>query len=85
MTLGNNFQVAVARINRMTEKQPDDVLLKLYGYYKVATVGKNTASRPGILNVKGRKKWEAWKEVESLTTEQAKAYYVQTVLDIVEK
>ena len=85
MTLDNNFQAAVARINRMTEKQPDDVLLKLYGHYKVATTGKNTTSRPGMLDAKGRKKWEAWKEVENLTVEQAKAYYVQIVLDIVKK
>ena len=55
MTLENNFQTAVARVNRMTEKLPDEVLLKLYGCYKVATVGKNNTIQPSILEIKARK------------------------------
>jgi diazepam-binding inhibitor (GABA receptor modulating acyl-CoA-binding protein) len=95
MSLDENFKMAVARMDRISKDAPDKDLYKkygeplvmLYGYYKVATVGPNTKSKPGILDMKGRKKWEAWTKVTEmgLTQDQAKGYYVQTVLDIIQK
>jgi len=36
------------------KKVDDDTLLKLYGWYKVVTVGKNETSKPGMLDFKGK-------------------------------
>lgn len=37
-----------------------DAQLRLYGLYKQATVGDATGSRPGMLDVRGRAKFDAW-------------------------
>jgi acyl-CoA-binding protein len=37
-----------------------DDMLEMYGLFKQAKVGDNTTAKPGILDPKGRKKWEAW-------------------------
>lgn len=34
--------------------------LKFYGFFKVASEGANTSSKPGIFDPVGRAKWQAW-------------------------
>jgi len=34
--------------------------LKIYALYKQATVGKNTSSKPGMLDFVKKAKWDAW-------------------------
>jgi diazepam-binding inhibitor (GABA receptor modulating acyl-CoA-binding protein) len=93
MSLDDNFKAAVARMDRISKDSPDQDLYKkygeplvlLYGYYKVATVGPNTNKKPGMLDIKGRKKWNAWTKITQtgITSDQAKGYYVKNVLDII--
>lgn len=47
-----------------------------------ATEGPVRTSRPGLLDLLGRAKWDAWKKRESLTASQAKEHYVETLLNI---
>lgn len=54
-------------------------LLKAYGLYKQATVGDNSASRPGMFDPKGRAKWDAWESRKGMTTEEAMKSYVEFV------
>jgi len=57
----------------------DNVLLKLYGLYKVATVGPCLEKQPSIFNMKNRAKWSAWKDVSEVDKGQAKQQYVNLV------
>lgn len=43
-----------------TVKLTDDELLQLYGLFKQASVGDNNTDKPGMLDFKGKAKWEAW-------------------------
>ena len=36
--------------------------LALYGLFKQGTVGDNTTAKPGMLDFKGKAKWEAWEK-----------------------
>ena len=93
--LEDNFKAATARMDRISKSGSDKELYKkygeplviLYGYYKVATVGPLNKPKPDILDQKGRKKWDAWNKVTqmNLSQDQAKAYYIKTVLDIIQK
>ena len=59
--------------------QPPDVLLELYGLFKQATAGDVTGSRPGMLDFKGRAKFDAWAGRRGLSKEAAMEAYVQVV------
>ncbi|KAG5726237.1 Acyl-CoA-binding protein [Termitomyces sp. T112] len=62
-------------------KPTTDDQLYFYKYYKQATVGDNTTSRPGLLDFTGKAKWDAWTEVKGTSTEEAYAKYVQRLLE----
>lgn len=51
-------------------------MLQLYALYKQATVGDATGSRPGIFDVKGRAKWDAWAEKKGMPKDAAADGYV---------
>ncbi len=52
-------------------------LLELYKYYKQATVGDVTGSRPGMLKQKARAKFDAWTSVKGTSKGDAEAAYVE--------
>ena len=58
---------------------PDHVLLSLYGYYKQATEGSCTSKKPGLLDFRGRTKYDAWKRLGDMSQEEAQAGYVALV------
>ncbi|MCC6621412.1 MAG: acyl-CoA-binding protein [Deltaproteobacteria bacterium] len=72
------FESAVAR-SKTLPSQPTNIQLEMYGLYKQATVGDVTGSRPGMLDVRGRAKWDAWKKLEGVDAEEAMGAYVALV------
>lgn len=79
MTDENDFQGAVDRVQRLPKKPGNDALLELYGLYKQATTGDVTGKRPGMLDVKGRAKYDAWASRKGMRAEDARAAYVKVV------
>ena len=67
----------VARKSTRAEK------LKLYGLYKQATAGSARPARPGIFNVDGRMRWDAWAAVEQLSKEEARREYVDLARELI--
>merc|ERR1712098_879779 len=53
--------------------------LGYYALFKVGTVGKVTSKRPGMFDKAGQFKWDAWKALENLSSDEAKAMYVDIV------
>ena len=43
-------------------KLPDDKKLEIYALFKQGSVGDNNTERPGMLDFKGKAKWDAWTE-----------------------
>ncbi|SGZ01176.1 BQ5605_C044g12178 [Microbotryum silenes-dioicae] len=58
---------------------------QFYGLYKQATVGDVNTSRPGMMDFVGKAKWDAWKNNEGLSSDDAKSKYVEAFLDILAK
>lgn len=83
MSLEQEFSQAQERVNTLSRRPSDLQLLELYSFYKQATAGDATGKRPGALDFKGRAKWDAWKQREGLSREEAMRWYVDLVEGLV--
>jgi diazepam-binding inhibitor (GABA receptor modulator, acyl-CoA-binding protein) len=79
MSLEEEFLGAQQRVNNLSRRPSDHQLLEIYGLYKQATLGDVTGNRPGGFDFKGRAKWEAWKQRQGLSREEAMKGYVEVV------
>ena len=58
------FEEAVDTIsNKVNKTMTNDELKEIYGLYKQATVGDINTERPGMLDFKGKAKWDSWKVI----------------------
>jgi diazepam-binding inhibitor (GABA receptor modulator, acyl-CoA-binding protein) len=76
--LAQRFADAQARIKPVSGLG-NDVLLELYGLYKQATAGDVSGSRPGMLDVRGRAKHDAWAARRGMTAVAAMTAYIAAV------
>lgn len=53
--------------------------LNVYKYYKQATEGDVTGNQPWSVQFEARAKWDAWKNVEGLSKEEAMQKYIEIV------
>lgn len=79
MTTQAEFENAVEKSKTLTERPGNNVLLQLYGLYKQATDGDVNTDRPGGFDFKNIAKWDAWKQQEGKSQEDAREEYVQLV------
>jgi len=80
------FNKAVAIIQSLPKDGPvkpttDDQLF-FYQYFKQANLGDNDTVKPGFLDFTGKAKWEAWTSVKGTTKQEARAKYVEKLLEI---
>ena len=79
MALAEDFTAAQARIKQLSRTPASDELLELYALYKQATAGDATGERPGMLDFKGRAKFDAWSARKGVSKETAMTSYVALV------
>lgn len=79
MSVADNFARAQEDVKTLTKRPSDQQFLDLYGLFKQATEGDNHTSKPGMFDIKGQFKWNAWKEKAGLSTEAAQQKYVDLV------
>ena len=75
----DRFNAAKTRVEKLTARPSNEQLLALYGLYKQATEGDASGSRPGLFDLKGRAKFDAWSGRKGLKPEQAMQKYVELV------
>ena len=76
MTLAEEFEAAVKRVNGLAAAPPTSVMLELYGLYKQASAGDATGSRPGMMDVRGRAKFDAWASRRGMSRDDAMRAYI---------
>merc|ERR1719336_666855 len=54
----------------------NDKKLKMYSFYKQATIGNVNTARPGMFDLTGKAKWDAWKKIENTSTGDAMKGYI---------
>lgn len=60
MALSDDFTAAQAKVKTLSKTPDASELLELYALFKQGTVGDVTGDRPGMLDFKGRAKYDAW-------------------------
>ncbi|XP_070711712.1 acyl-CoA-binding protein-like [Pempheris klunzingeri] len=76
-----SFEKAAEEVKVLKHKPDHREITTLYGLYKQATVGEINIERPGMFDLTGRGKWDAWNARKGLSKEEAMDAYV----DFVEK
>jgi carboxylesterase len=54
-------------------------MLELYALYKQSTSGDVSGSRPGMMDIKGRAKYDAWAKRKGMTKDAAMEAYINLV------
>lgn len=76
------FQKAAEEVKQLKSQPSDQEMLDVYSHYKQATVGDVNTDRPGMLDFKGKAKWDAWNALKGMSKEDAMKAYVAKVEEL---
>lgn len=79
MSTSERFLDAQAKVKTLKSSPSTDELLQLYALYKQGSNGDVSGSRPGMLDLKGRAKYDAWAKLKGRSSEAAMQEYVALV------
>ena len=85
MALSDDFAAAQVQVKQLPKTPSPAELLDLYSLYKQATTGDVQGNRPGMLDIKGRAKYDAWSKRQGTSKDDAMSSYVQLVADLKSK
>jgi len=85
MDLKEEFEKASETVMNLSERPSNEELLKLYSFYKQGTEGDVSGKRPGMINLKGRAKYDAWAKLEGMHAQEAQKNYVELVANLLGK
>ncbi len=83
MDLKTQFNQAAEDVKKLSSRPDNQTLLELYALFKQATDGDVSGSRPGMLDVKGRAKFDAWAKKKGLSSEAAMKDYIALVTKLI--
>lgn len=75
----DDFEKAAQDVQKLPRKPDNETLLALYALYKQATDGDVKGQRPGMLDIKGRKKFDSWAEKKGMPSQKAMEEYIALV------
>jgi diazepam-binding inhibitor (GABA receptor modulating acyl-CoA-binding protein) len=85
MALADEFESAQVLVKQLSKTPAADELLELYALYKQGTVGDVEGTRPGMMDFKGRAKFDAWSAKKGMSKDAAMQGYVSLVQKLKEK
>ena len=85
MSNSAEFLKAAEDIKSLTVRPTNEEFLDLYKFYKQATVGDCNTERPGMFDLTGKYKWDAWDSLKGMGKEEAEKKYTDLVKELLEK
>ena len=83
-----DFEIAFDKACKFVQKNPtlfeEPQMLKLYGLFKLATVGKCNVPEPSMFSWKRKEMWKVWKDLESKNIKNPHQMYVDYLTSLVE-
>ncbi len=73
------FEQAQKDVNTLSSKPGTADLLDLYKYFKQATAGDVSGSRPGMFDMINRAKFDAWAALKGMSQTAAQQAYIDKV------
>ena len=83
--LDTRFQEAFENASNMTLALPQDVMLRLYAYYKQATFGTAKYNQSENFGLIDAFKTNAWIQISHLSSDEAKEEYIKTINSLLGK
>lgn len=77
--LKEQFVAAAAASKNLSERPPNDIMLKMYALYKQADSGDCQGKRPGFTDMIGRAKFDAWDALKGLDSKAAMQQYIDLI------
>ncbi|APE34184.1 acyl-CoA-binding protein [Nocardia mangyaensis] len=76
------FAQASVEVKQLTKKPSNEQLLKLYALFKQGSEGDNSTKKPGLTDLVGKAKWNAWNDLKGTPTADAQAKYIALVSEL---
>ncbi len=76
------FDKAQIDVKTLTTRPSNDDLLFMYAHFKQADVGDVQGKRPGMMDMVGRAKYDAWAKLSGTSTDDAMQAYVDKVNEL---
>lgn len=73
------FEQAQSDVKTLTKRPSNDDLLFLYAHFKQGSEGDVKGKRPGMLDMVGRAKYDAWDKLKGMDQAAARQKYVDKV------
>ena len=73
------FEQAQKDVKALTKRPDNNDMLLLYSHYKQAAEGDVKGDRPGMLDMIGRTKYDAWAKLKGVKNEDAMKKYTEKV------
>ncbi|WNM18722.1 acyl-CoA-binding protein [Flavobacterium capsici] len=78
--LDTRFNEAVEIASKMSQASlPQDVQLRLYAYYKQATIGTLSYNSNSSLDLRNAFKTNAWMQISHISIDEAKELYIEMI------
>lgn len=77
--LQQQFEQAQTDVTKLDERPGNLTLLRLYALFKQATEGDAGSDKPGMTDIVGRYKHDAWAALKGISQDTAKTQYVDLV------
>ncbi|XP_072515185.1 acyl-CoA-binding domain-containing protein 7 [Salminus brasiliensis] len=85
MTLQKEFEQYADDVKKVKTRPTDQELLDMYGLYKQAIVGDINIDKPGMTDLKGKAKWEAWNSRKGMSKDDAMTAYIALAKENINK
>jgi len=73
------FEQAQKDVKTLTRKPSNEDLLTLYSLFKQGSSGDVAGTRPGMLDMVGRAKYDAWAKLKGISADDAMGKYIEKV------
>jgi acyl-CoA-binding protein len=79
MELTARFEDAQVRVKQLAKSPDTEDLLALYALFKQSTTGDASGARPGMMDFRGRAKFDAWAGKKGMSKDDAMTAYIAVV------
>ena len=84
MTDTARFEQAQKDVKTLSLTHSNYYLLFLYSHYKQGSAGDVSGKRPGMLDMVGRAKYDAWAKLKGMSSDDARQKYITKVESLLE-
>jgi diazepam-binding inhibitor (GABA receptor modulator, acyl-CoA-binding protein) len=77
--LKKKFETAAAESKKLSSRPDNATLLKIYSLYKQGSIGDNEEKKPGLTDMVGRAKWDAWNKLKGMSQDDAMQEYIDLI------